>query len=276
MTAEPLPDDPQLGPLLATFRPISLRGLEARAALMDREDRKYVVPQDVLATVLERLRDEVEVLEVEGRRRSRYASTYFDTPDADLFRAHAQGRRLRYKVRTREYSDLGTRYVEVKLKGSRGRTVKLRQAFSTAEHGEGGTGVQAFADRTVSAAYGLPPQPRLLPSLSVGYDRSTLVAREGELRVTVDSALTFRRPDGTRVGTLKPGLLLVEVKSPAGRSGVDALLVRNGCRPQSFSKYGLGLGLGLARPDVPVADLRWAVRRYLDVHRANPWDAAAG
>lgn len=55
--------------------------------------------------------------------------------------------------------------------------------------------------------------------------------------------------------------MLLEVKSPSGRSTVDTLLARRGFRPQSFSKYSLGLVS--ARTDVPAADLRWAARRYL-------------
>lgn len=249
--------------LLAGFPPISLAGLEQRAALMDREDRKFVVPQHALQELLAALADQMQVLEVDGRRSSRYDSTYFDTADARLFRAHAQGRRLRYKVRTREYTDLGTRYVEVKLKGARGRTVKVRERCTEDEHRHGGPGVLAFAAQTVRAHYGQRPAGDLVPTLSVLYDRSTLVARAEELRVTIDSGLRFADPAGRQVAALRPGLVLLEVKSPSGRCAVDALLLQQGLRPQSFSKYGLGLVS--ARTDVPTADLRWAATRYLDV-----------
>ena len=267
-------DGLQLGvqALLRDFRPIDLQGLEARAALMDREDRKYVVPLPALADLLSTLRDRMEVLEVGGRRSSRYDSTYFDTVDAQLFRAHAQGRRLRYKVRTREYSDLGTRYVEVKLKGPRGRTVKVRQRCTEHEHRHGGAEVLAFTAHAVGAQYGQPPTDHLVPTLTVRYDRSTLVASTDELRVTIDSRLVFLAPDGSPVARLKDGLVLLEVKSPSGRSDVDTLLLRQGLRPQSFSKYSLGLIS--ARDDVPAADLRWAARRYLDLagssHQVHP------
>lgn len=253
---------PGVEALLGDFRPISLAGLEGRAALMEREDRKYVVPLPVLADLLVVLRDRMEVLEVEGRRASRYDSTYFDTRDAQLFRAHAQGRRLRYKVRAREYTDLGTRYVEVKLKGARGRTVKVRQRCTEHEHKHGGPAVLSFTAHAVGVQYGQPPADHLVPALTVRYDRSTLVANTDELRVTIDSALRFLCPEGREVARLKDGLVLVEVKSPSGRSAVDTLLLSRGLRPQSFSKYSLGLVS--ARDDVPSADLRWAARRYLD------------
>ncbi len=252
-----------VGALLASYRPLSLRGLEARAALMVREDRKYVVPVPVLTRLLDRLRPAFEVLEVEGRRTSRYDSTYFDTPDAGLFRAHAQGRRLRYKVRTREYTDLQTRFVEIKLKGERGRTVKVRRPCTAQEHREGGPGVVAYTAHVIGAHYGEPPADPLVPTLSVVYDRSTLVASSEELRLTIDTSLAFARPDGRRVAGLRPDLALVEVKSPSGRSDVDRLLLGQGLRPQSFSKYGLGLVC--ARDDVPRADLRRSVQQYLDV-----------
>lgn len=256
---------PTLGlePLLARYRPVTLAELESRAALMDREDRKYVVPLATLGQLLHRLQPGFRVLEVEGRRSSRYDSTYFDTDDARLFRAHAQGRRLRYKVRTREYTDLQTRYVEVKLKGSRGRTLKVRQRCTQDEHLTGGPGVTEFAARAVGDQYGDVLPGDLRPSLRVSYERRTLVADDRELRLTIDTALVFRTPSGERVGGLADGLALLEVKSPAGRDDVDALLLAAGVRPQSFSKYGLGLVC--ARPELPSADLRRSVARYVDV-----------
>lgn len=250
-----------IGTLLEGFAPITLEGLESRAALMDREDRKYVVPLPALAELLDGLGDSMQVLEVQGRRSSGYDSTYFDTEDAQLFRAHAQGRRLRYKVRTRRYTDLDLHYLEVKLKGPRGRTVKVRQRCTAQEHRHGGPSVLAFAAHVVGAHYGQPPTDDLAPALTVRYHRSTLVATRGELRVTIDTALVFLSPDGREVARLRGDLALLEVKSPSGRSGVDGLLTARGLRPQSFSKYGLGLVN--ARHDVPAADLRWAVARYL-------------
>ncbi|HEX8344948.1 MAG TPA: hypothetical protein VF657_09415 [Actinoplanes sp.] len=45
----------------------------------------------------------------------------------------------------------------------------------------------------------------------------------------MDTAVTFRV--GTTVGVLRPGVALVETKSPRGRCHADVLLRRAGARP---------------------------------------------
>ncbi|WP_230854391.1 VTC domain-containing protein [Arthrobacter terrae] len=68
-------------------------------------------------------------LEIGPRRVFEYESVYFDTPELEQFRAHRQGRRRRYKVRTRTYVDSGLCMFEVKFKGQRGQTVKHRMPY---------------------------------------------------------------------------------------------------------------------------------------------------
>jgi hypothetical protein len=93
---------------LARFTPVSLAGLTARdAGLQTRLDRKYLLTADLLPDLLEQLDRDFDVLQIGGRRVSAYSSTYFDTPDLRSFRAHRQGRRDRFKVRTRTYLDSG-------------------------------------------------------------------------------------------------------------------------------------------------------------------------
>ena len=61
---------------------VSLAELDDRAELLTRTDRKYVVPAgelDALVIDMAGLR----VLEVDGRRSSRYESTYLDTVGLD-------------------------------------------------------------------------------------------------------------------------------------------------------------------------------------------------
>src|SRR5262245_59343609 len=99
---------------LENFRPASLDEI---ADLQDRVDVKYVLPLATFETLLERLRNTHGVLEIAGRRRFAYRSTYFDTPELRVFRDHLQQRRLRYKCRSREYVDCDARFFEVKLKG---------------------------------------------------------------------------------------------------------------------------------------------------------------
>ena len=52
------------------------------------------------------------------------------------YRQHAQGERRRFKIRCRRYVDSDLYFVEVKLKGTRGRTTKQRMVYDDARHGQ--------------------------------------------------------------------------------------------------------------------------------------------
>jgi hypothetical protein len=74
-----------------------------RSALQARVDHKYLVPLERFAELAARLPDGYAVLEIGRLRGFAYESVYFDTPDLLTYRQHLQGRRRRYKVRTRPY-----------------------------------------------------------------------------------------------------------------------------------------------------------------------------
>ena len=61
------------------------------------------------------------MLQIDRRRSFDYESVYFDTPDLSTYRAHVQRRRLRFKARTRTYTDSGLCMFEVKLTGRAAR-----------------------------------------------------------------------------------------------------------------------------------------------------------
>src|SRR5699024_5190409 len=113
---------------LQLLTPISLDEINAQARLMTRVDRKYFLPRGLFIDLLAATRDDLRVLEIDGKHRFEYRTAYFDTPDFRFYRDHVQERRHRFKVRTRTYVDTGTCHLEVKSKGYRGQTVKERIA----------------------------------------------------------------------------------------------------------------------------------------------------
>jgi VTC domain len=216
------------------FPPIGLERLDAGAALRDRVDVKYVIPIAAFAALAERLHGTHAALEIDGRRAFAYRSTYFDTPELAAYRAHLQGRRRRYKCRSREYCDSGAFAFEVKLKGLRGRTVKHRMPHDGHELSDA---AMAFLRERL----GREPGGALGPALTVAYTRVTLAA-PGE-RVTCDYDLTFSAPGGA-AGRLDPGMAIVESKSARGRAHADRVLRELGHRPETAcSKYCLGVAL---------------------------------
>lgn len=237
---------------------IGLDGL-GEADLQRRVDRKYLVPLRDLAALADALTASHRLLAVDGLTSFDYRSSYLDTPDLACYHAHRQGRRLRWKARTRLYADSGRCRFEVKLKTGRGDTDKHSVLVGADEHGSLPPSGSALLQQVLAERYRLPAPGRLVPSLLVEHQRTTLVATDGSGRLTVDSGLRFTAPSGASA-QLAGDLVLVETKSAAGRSTADRLLRAAGLRPVSVSKYSSGLAL--TYPGLP--DQPW--RRLLREH----------
>jgi hypothetical protein len=244
--------DRRIDELLGSLRAMSLEELDERAALLRRVDAKYLVDHDAFAALMQALAVDHEVLEIEGRRAFAYETVYFDSPRLRCFHDHIEGRRPRWKARTRLYRDSGICHFEVKLKDADDETDKRR-----ADHpGDAVDRLGEEAHRLVRDALGeagLTPPAELEPVLRTTFDRITLAAMEGGARVTCDLGLGLARMDGER-RRLRPDLVLVESKSEAGDSGADVLLADQGVHPVSLSKYRVGVDL-LVEAD-PTGDTR--------------------
>ena len=254
--------------------PTSLSELNDAAGLLTRVDRKYLVPLERAQELVGGLISEARVLDIDGRRRFSYASTYFDTPGLEAFMLTARKRRRRFKVRTRTYLNSGLCFLEVKTRGARGTTVKRRMGYHPDDASRltssgrtfvagclASTGVTGpAAARDVAAA--------LRPVLATTYERTTLHLPEAEARATIDTALTWRRlapggrtrtagvagaPQALRPAHLTAGLAVVETKNPATPSPADRALWDAGHRPTRISKYATGMAL--LHPELPAN--RW-------------------
>lgn len=233
--------------VIEDLAPVGLDELLATAELQTRVDRKYALTTGDLTMLLDLLPPEVRVLDIGGAREFGYASVYFDTPDRESFRAAAHRRRRRFKVRTRTYLASGADYLEVKTR-DRGATVKDRLAGRHTEHGRLSPTGSGFVCR-ILAAGGIDPAPvaGLRPALTTTYRRTTLLLPGDGARVTLDTALAWSTPDG---GSLtRPGLAIVETKSPGRASELDHVLWSLGFRPDRISKFGTGLAA--MHPELP-------------------------
>ena len=240
---------------LRGFLPISLADTDAVAALQARVDSKYVVDQSTLALLLDGVLGTHHVLEIEGLRAFGYRSWYFDTADLDTYRAHVQGRRRRYKVRTRLYEDTGDCLLEVKLKGRRGETIKTRMP-ARCGHGELDSGCVTFVRDVLARSYGWDEIAALRRSIESAYRRVTLVDSRDGARVTIDTDLAYRRDGDDRpFGALADGKAIVECKSVSGRSVAEDVLRACGARPVDCSKYCVGVEFAF-RPDRGGANAR--------------------
>jgi hypothetical protein len=233
--------------LLSGLGAISLDGLEERAALLKRIDRKYVLEADVFEALIDRLAGDHDALEIDDRRLFAYRSVYFDTPDLRCFHDHIEDRQPRFKARTRLYRDTGLCHFEVKLKPEDGETDK-RQTEHPPERAEELTD---DARRLLAEALGpadIEPPDDLRAILRTCFDRATLAARDSSARVTCDVDIAMETLEG-RAARVRDGLVLVESKSEDGDAPADRVLAELGHEPVSLSKYRVSIDLLVERDE---------------------------
>ena len=226
--------------LTGGFAPISLEELNSKAEMMSRIDNKYVVDRWALERILPALLEEFDILEIDDRRAFTYDTRYFDDPDCSAYYEHHQGLRKGFKVRVRRYSDAGLCFLEVKVKGKRGMTVKNRQSYDPADLGELTPEAFDYAKGVYTGHYDKAFDYDLRPALDIEYQRITLVAKEGGERMTIDGKLSFRNEEKRLEAP--NDVFIVETKSALGRGYADKALRAVHARPtKKCSKYCIGM-----------------------------------
>ncbi len=251
-------------PGLSALPRIGLAELEERAALQSRVDRKYVLPATEVDWLLDTLGPAAAVLEISGVRQFTYESLYFDTPDLASYRLTAHRHRRRFKIRTRTYADSGACWLEVKVPGPRGSTIKYRAPHPPEHRHTVGAGdafvADVFARHDLTARIGL----EFAGTLRTRYLRFTLLLPDSDSRVTVDTRLRWSA--GDRELEL-PRIAIVETKTGSAASFADRRLWQRGHRPVAISKYATGLAA--IRADLPSAPWRRVLRRHFTTPRED-------
>ncbi len=226
--------------LLNSFDPISLDGLNAKAEMLSRIDNKYVVRSDSLQKVIVEVAGDFEILDIDNCRAFTYDTRYFDDPERSAYYEHHQGLRKGFKVRVRRYADADLCFLEVKVKGKRGQTVKHRLPHDPEQIDALSCEAFDFARTTYSDHYGKPFEYNLQRALDLRYKRITLVAKSGDERMTIDTELQFW--SGDKSIKLNPNIFIVETKSQLGRGIADLSFRKLHERPTSkCSKYCVGM-----------------------------------
>lgn len=212
--------------------------VEPTDAVRGRRDRKYLLTDAEFAALCELLGDAFTPV----APAERYATTYFDNATHDSFRATANRRRRRFKVRVRSYLDRGRHVVEVKMHEGPRAGVKVRTPCSascvTALDAEASAFVQwtlqslgAHADAGVD----------LRPVLTTTFTRREYAIAGRATRITVDDDLAASTPDGRRRAF--PGLVALEAKGIPRDSPLAFAMASLGVRPHRLSKFGAGVAL---------------------------------
>jgi len=214
------------------FHPISLGEMDA-VKLMNRTDTKFVFHTSKLADLLRLSMDQYRVLQIGEIRAFQYNSLYYDTADLELYLAHHNGKRPRFKVRFREYVETGTTFLEVKRKTNKERTRKCRIEVEKTEMELSNRSIEFIEEQAQLQASLLKPVTWTI------FRRITLVGRNSAERITIDHDLSFRSGDQEK---RHPFLTICEVKrdSFAGKSEIIRILNELSIHPGNSSKYCLG------------------------------------
>lgn len=223
-----------LNHILTQFDPISLEEMDG-VRLMNRTDTKFTFSINQFEEILQTIINDYRILEIEGKRISKYKTLYYDTEDLSLYHKHHNGQLNRHKIRHRTYIETGMGFLEVKLKNNKGRTIKNRIEVSS-----GMLGIENNFEEFLEKL--LPFKPvNLQPSIWVIYDRLTLVNKINPERLTIDLKLEFiNGKKNKKLGNL----IIAEVKQVNKKKSPFLSAMKNfHIREGSISKYCMGIAL---------------------------------
>jgi hypothetical protein len=198
-------------------------------------DTKYILSKAQLALLLEGIKEEQFVLEIDNTRVFNYKTIYFDTPDFQFYKDHHNGCVNRIKVRSREYVESKLSFYEIKRKLFETRTDKQRKI------------IPAIYQEVPLADYNLIQYKRLNnkpieKKLTNHFKRITLTNKKFTERITIDLEIGF---DNGKKQIQLSELVVIEVKQ--GKADVFSntiqMLKKLRVHESSFSKYVIGVSL---------------------------------
>ncbi len=219
--------------VLSRFSPILLEEM-GKVKLMNRIDTKYIARVDRLIPLLEEMTTGYYAQEINGKRIARYHTLYMDTPDADMYLAHHNGRKVRQKIRIRDYEESNLSFFEIKNKNNKGRTKKRRIKLENTDFHRN---EQVLELMDKYAEYKIDG---LIPQLENFFNRITLVNKDKTERLTIDQGLRFHNLSTNAWSDLSK-IIIIELKQDGNcRSHAKEILSSLRIHPNRISKYCIG------------------------------------
>lgn len=162
--------------ILRAYDTINLDEMSA-VRLMNRIDTKYITTLSKLEHLLDKLKIDYLVQDIETIQLAPYYTLYFDTIDSHMYNEHQRGRKTRQKIRMRRYEASNSSFLEIKNKNNKSRTSKRRIEATDWEDEHSYKFIQKHANYEYNA---------LLPQLENQFRRITLVNRGKTERLTID------------------------------------------------------------------------------------------
>jgi hypothetical protein len=227
---------------IAAFNATSLTNIET-IKLMKRYDTKFIFHRDKLQSVLDYLRSDYQVLEIDNKRSFRYENLYYDTDDHFFYHQHHNQRVNRYKLRCRKYIESNNCYFEIKFKNNKKKTIKTRILLEDKNiHHKLLEESREFARKLVLIDNGNIVD-EVKPALWIDFNRITFANVIKKERLTFDINLTYtdKKSNSCKINNL----IIAELKSEHAslNSFFNQYLKDLQIFPTKFSKYCVGIAL---------------------------------
>ena len=209
------------------FDTCSLKELED-LQLLKRKDTKFLLPFNLLDSLLIRLQKDYKILENKGIRVFNYHSIYYDSFEKIMFLQHHNQKMNRYKIRKRIYTDFNLSWGEIKQKTKNNKTIKKRILLDNS------IDFNTFINNTSSFS-----SIDLKEVLQNKFKRISLISKKETEKITIDFDI---KSFSLKKEVTWPFLAIVEVKNNnKNQSLIFDLMKQYGIRTHSFSKYATAM-----------------------------------
>ncbi|MDX8338971.1 polyphosphate polymerase domain-containing protein [Draconibacterium sp. IB214405] len=229
----------QISSVIERFDSISLNQMD-EVALLNRFDVKYQLTEDELVQVLNAIKNDYYILEINNSRIHNYNTIYYDTRENDLYINHHNGKLNRIKIRKRIYADSDLAFLEIKKKNNRSKTKKLRMIAEN--NGTSFTGKE-LEFLAVNTNFDFHISKLTLPVKNTNsFKRITLVNKDFSERCTIDLQLVSCSRH-KKVVMKKMAIIELKQSSVNEKTALAQQLLRSEIKQSGFSKYCMGRAL---------------------------------
>ena len=222
----------QIAQLIQSFETTSLKEMDT-VSLMKRTDTKFIIHEKHLVEILDLIKSEYKVLQINENRLLPYSSLYFDTPEKKFYHDHHNRKVNRTKIRIRKYVESGIFFLEIKQKDGKGKTTKSRISIDDFEPDLSENSMK-FIQKITKQEFDLQP------IIWNKFNRITLVNKTAKERLTIDLNLKFNINNSIKTFE---NLVIIELKQErfTRTSPVAQQLKLRQINPYSLSKYCIGM-----------------------------------
>ena len=253
----------EIAEILNSMEEISLEAA-SNVSLLNRIDTKFCAPIELIPPVLNQARENYLVLDINGIKHQVYENIYFDDSNLSTYHWHLFRRLNRYKLRLRKYANTsGLTFFEVKIRTNKNRIVKKRlrcewtPCLHIASHNEIKNFVAKYNFRNLVLE-------DIHPVIFMSYKRITLISKEANERITIDTDLSFQ--SGEKNFSFSRAVF-IEVKREGNLTHSHCLkMLKNmKVREGGMSKYCTGMVI--LNPSLKKNNFMPVLRHYMKIER---------